>query len=75
MSPSMFAFPDVWKVQNKYLDNVNEMELDISLVDSGVAVCMVADHVAQGLDPVLCREAIPGFRLNIVRNILCKNLE
>ena len=70
LAPKM-AFYDVWEVINRYADE----EISTTLVDTGAAVCMLADYLAQGLNPDYRREAIPGFRLNIVRSIQCRTLE
>ena len=63
-------YDEVWKVVILHPGEQTELAGNVSYEEAGVSLCMHAYHLAFGLVPDFAREAFPGFRRRMVRDLM-----
>jgi hypothetical protein len=66
-------YDEVWEVKILHPGEQAVLAGNVWCVESGVSLCMHVYHLAFGMVPDFVREAFPGFRRRMVRDLLVRN--
>ena len=66
-------YDEVWEVKILHPGEQTVLGGNVWSVESGVSLCMHVYHLAFGMVPDFAREALPGFRRKMVRELLVRS--